>query len=331
MALESASRTRWIAAAVCALLASSSRPASADGDREFVVPYSSLEQWAKSILTTVDNLKLNGHSGVHKPDADCEMHFGGVLDAYDGDPDGIVLEPMNLCVKPYWGKTKYSKADWVTFANKLIAKNVRVRATGVMRIWPEHMSGGDPKGSNPNHVLELHPLTELAMGASTIYKFADFVFAGEFEGGLKDTSAEKILSDGGVGVVRDKDDGSVHIDLDVSRIGNFSVLSLRIKKADVLAGKQAGGHRFDGDVVLQNNKSIPVRMVTVSGSAVDEDLDRFEKGKRKVMRMEALALLALNPEALLKAAGKSKNGARVALAMTDRPFQLIVYGVPEQE
>ena len=41
------------------------------------------------------------HSNVHPLEDDCEMHFGAHSDAFQGDPDGLVLEPMNVCVQPF--------------------------------------------------------------------------------------------------------------------------------------------------------------------------------------------------------------------------------------
>jgi len=56
-------------------------------------------------------------------------------------------------------------------------------------------------------------------------------------------------------------------------------------------------------------------------------IGRFRTGARNTLRLEALVLFSLSPEALLEAARRS-TGERVEV---EGPIQLIVYGVPEAE
>src|SRR5215813_5174819 len=150
-------------------------------DRIFSIPVEVLKNWSENIVISMD-AKITGHSGVHSLQSDCEMHFGGQSDSFQGIPPGLVLEPANLCVQPFFGKTKLVRKDWLTFGESLVGATVKVR--GVPRIWPEHLIGKE-SDSNPHHAVEIHPLTVLKRG--TLERdFSSFIFdPEEYEGGLK--------------------------------------------------------------------------------------------------------------------------------------------------
>ena len=132
---------------------------------------------------TLNNVHIEGHSPVHAIASDCEMHFGAHATTFQGSPDGLVLEPMNVCVQPFPGQSEQSNSDWTTFGNGLL--NSTVSATGVPRIWPEHLNGGT--ASNPDHAVELHPLASITSSGATT-DFTD-VFAGAYRGGVGQTTA----------------------------------------------------------------------------------------------------------------------------------------------
>jgi hypothetical protein len=57
-------------------------------DRSFSLPFADLGVWAKTIVIQLDNVTIQGHSGVHKVESNCEMHFGASVKDYVGDPAG---------------------------------------------------------------------------------------------------------------------------------------------------------------------------------------------------------------------------------------------------
>jgi len=286
-------------------------------DRVFSIPIDSLKLWSEKIIVPLD-VKITGHSGVHALDQDCEMHFGGMSDSFKGDPPGMVLEPMNLCVQPFFGKTQFMKKDWLTYADALVGTTVH--AEGVPRIWPEHLVG-DESDSNPHHAVEFHPLTTLRK-ASLKRDFSAFIFdPSEYEGGLKPETAIRILTRTTVSVA--KHDGMAEITFDSGRIGNFTFLHFTIIKASIEALE--GGHRMDGEVQGDAGDTIPVRLVTVAGSPTDRAVAKLTSRSGQRFGMDALVLLSLSPEALHKAAQQSSGASIVA----QNPFQLIVYGEAE--
>jgi hypothetical protein len=288
--------------------------ARASGDRVFSIAIDDLKLWAEKIVVPFD-ARITGHSAVHPLDQDCEMHFGAQSDSFRGDPPGMVLEPMNLCVQPFFGKTQVVKKDWTNFGDGLVGSTVHVE--GVPRIWPEHLIGTE-SDSNPHHAVELHPLTLLKQG-NTKRDFSAFVFdPPDYEGGVKPESALRILEKTGVSVVNHG--GMVEITFDAGRIGNFTFLHVTILKDSIEDAD--GGHRMDGEVVGDADQTITVRLVTVAGSPVDAGIAKLKGQSGERFGMDALVLLSLSPEALHKAALQS-NGESVVV---QNPFQLIVYG-----
>jgi hypothetical protein len=289
-------------------------------DRTFSVPFADLGTWAESIVVQLDNVTIEGHSGVHKVESDCEMHFGASVQGYTGDPAGWVLEPMNVCVKPFFNKPKHSNSDWTAFGKTLVNKKVSVQ--GVPRIWPEHLVGEESL-SNPNHAMELHPLTQIKSGSKT-FDFTKFIFAPEgFRGGLSQATAEKILEKLKVEVTRNGNE--VEIEFHAGRIGNFTVFDLRISRDKIES--QSTGQRIGAEVVDQDGGTTPVTLVTVKGTDIHAQFERFRTGRRATARLDGLVLFSLDPSAL-HAAAKTSAGNSVNV---ENPLQLILYGSVETE
>src|SRR5262245_40499062 len=194
--------------------------------KEFSIPVSNLRDWAASVVVTIDGVQILGRSNVHTVTADCELHFGARSPNFQGEPDGLVLEPMNACVQPFPGQSEQKNSDWTKFGDQIKGQNVT--ASGVPRIWPEHLAGGGD--SNPDHAVELHPLTSVVFGGQT-FDFAANVFAGEFEGGVKGPTAFSILKQTAVSVTTNDD--SADISFRSGSIGNFTVLDIVIDRASI--------------------------------------------------------------------------------------------------
>jgi len=293
------------------------KAAKAPAAKEFSIPINNLSDWANTVVVTVNGARIEGHSKVHPLDSDCELHFGAHSTNFQGDPDGLVLEPMNVCVAPFPGKTEQSNADWIAFSNQITGTVVTV--SGVPRIWPEHLSGGN-EPSNPNHAVEIHPLTSVA-AAGQNFDFTPNIFAGDYTGGVGEPSALKIAQNTTVSVTKVGD--SAEISFQAGTIGNFTVLDIVIDKNSI-ASDGAGSFRMDGDVVVDDTTSAPVHIVTAKGSPINDEIEKLKGGRRKNISMQALVLFSLSPKALLDAANKSQ-GTPVAV---EKPLQLILYGTP---
>jgi hypothetical protein len=291
---------------------------------EFSVPLGNLRDWAGKAVATLDSVHIKGHSVVHKLDKDCEIHFGADTPAFRGNPEGLVLEPMNACVEPFPGKDVQNDDDWTAFGDQITNKTVT--AAGVPRIWPEHLTGGGAP-SNPNHAVELHPLTTIGFDGQTV-DFSPDIFAGEFRGGVHEPSAFSLLRNTAVTVARSGDSADISFALNgPGNIGNFTVLDVVIERASI-KDDGAGNFRMNGEVFVDESNAVPVRILTVRGSPVNEDIQRIRSGhSARVPMPGALVLFSLSPESLVAAADRS-GGDPVEV---ERPIQLILYGVSESE
>src|SRR5436309_605019 len=57
--------------------------------KEFSVPLGNLRDWARTVVVTLDDVSVEGHSNVHPLDNDCEIHLGAHTPAFRGEPDGL--------------------------------------------------------------------------------------------------------------------------------------------------------------------------------------------------------------------------------------------------
>lgn len=284
--------------------------------KEFSVTLSDLTEWAKTVVVSIDQVKIEGNSGVHSLVDDCEIHFGAHSTEFQGDPDGLVLEPMNACADD--AELPEGFDSWTAFAKSIKGKTIT--AAGVPRIWPEHLEGGS--ASNPDHAVELHPLTSVTV-QSKEFKFAPNIFAGKYRG--KDGN-RGIASRVTVTVTKSGDD--VKIGFLGGTIGNFTTEDLRIQRTSITEDS-GGSFQMLGDVVMADDSKIPVRIVTVKGSQVnDVTIAKLKKKTAAVQTLDdMLVLYSLSPQSLLAAANKSTGNA----VTVDRPVQLILYGKPEEE
>jgi len=286
--------------------------------KEFSIPMSDLETWADKPVAELQ-VKIAGHSAVHPAKNDCEMHLGGHVAAYQGDPDGWVLEPMNACQEPLPGTKTYTKAAWLHFGDLLKGKTVDV--TGIVRIWPEHLTSSG--ASNPAHALELHPLLTVSTGQAS-YDFSTLVYAPEdFPGGLSTGTASSILTRTKVTVTHSAD--MAEINFVAGTIGNFTTLSVR---ADLQSATDIeGSYRMSGVVILDSGQEVSVRLLVPQGTSIRDAISKLiQKGKTSA-QFDFLVLFSLDPVALRDAATQS-TGEPVEVK---EPLQLIIYGEAQTE
>jgi hypothetical protein len=295
---------------------------AAPAPKEFSVALSNLTDWAKAVVVTLDGVHIEGHSAVHTLVNDCEMHLGAHASSFQGVPDGLVLEPMNACVDPFPGSSAQSDADWTKFGDRMVGSTVT--ASGVPRIWPEHLDGGT--ASNPDHAVELHPLATIAAPSGENRDFSKNILAGDYRGGVGEATALKIVQQLSVTVARNG--ASASISFQAGTIGNFTVLDIIVNRTSI-ASDGAGSFRMDGSVVIDSSTTVPVHIVTAKGSPVNDEIQQeVSGGHGTTFEMDAaLVLFSLSPQALLDAANSS-HGAPVAVVT---PLQLILYGPTDEK
>jgi hypothetical protein len=121
---------------------------------------------------------------VHPAEQDCELHIGAhLVDPSIGDFAGIVLEPPSICAD--------GGVTWRTTINAF--KNESCVGRGFLRAWPEHLASGSGC-SNPNHILEVHPLLTLTCGNHEPLSFADKLRVVDNLGYKNPSTVNKMLS-----------------------------------------------------------------------------------------------------------------------------------------
>ena len=119
-----------------------------------------LRDWAQHPVRDVA-VKLDCAGPVHPAAQDCELHIGAQFaDPSIGDFQGVVLEPPSVC------------ADGGAKVRSTINEfhNASCVGHGFLRAWPEHLTSGSGC-SNPNHILEVHPMLTLRCGTSSPLDF----------------------------------------------------------------------------------------------------------------------------------------------------------------
>jgi hypothetical protein len=174
--------------------------------------------------------------------------------------------------------------------------------------------------SNPDHAVELHPLTSVKAEGKT-FDLSTNIDAGDYHG-----------KDGNRGVVSRvhvqvaSSDGIAQISFQGGQIGNFTTLDLIIDRASI-ANDSANSFRMTGKAAL-DGETYPVRIVTVEGSPINSSMPGIKNKPGLTEEIDgALVLYSLSPQALLDAA-KQSGGEPVE---ADTPIQLILYGTPESD
>jgi len=307
-----------IASFTASRAASITRASHPAAERDFSIGVSNLNSFAATVAVTLGGIKIEGHSGVHAPDADCEMHFGAHAPSFQANPSGMVLEPMNVCQEPL-----PTGATWPAFGDSLVA-GAPLSATGVARIWPEHLNGGG--ASNPDHAFELHPLLSIAQPGVAPLDLSKNVFAGDYHGGVSTESALKILQTTSVSVARNGGMADIQF-RSGGAVGNFTTLDLSIDRASISADT-GGSYRMNGEVLVDGDSTVQVRVVSAVGTAINDAVGRMKSaGGDRAPIQDALVLFSISPEALQTAFNRSQGPSdQVDL---DRPIQLILFGTKD--
>jgi|HubBroStandDraft_6_1064221.scaffolds.fasta_scaffold36206_4 hypothetical protein len=286
--------------------------------KEFSIPMDDLKTWAEKPVAVLQ-VKISGHSAVHPVQNDCEMHLGGNVVGYQGDPDGWVLEPMNACAEPLPGATTYTKTGWLHFGDSVTGKTIT--ATGIIRIWPEHLTSSG--ASNPAHALELHPLLAVSNGSAS-YDFSKLVDAPEdFPGGVSTGTAASILTHTTVTVTQSAK--MAKINFISGTIGNFTTLSVRANLQNAV--DIDGSYRMNGAVILDSGQDVAVKLLTSKGTAINGTIAKLIQAGKPSAQYDFLVLFSLDPVALYDAATQSQGDP----VEVKEPIQLIIYGEGQAE
>jgi hypothetical protein len=225
-------------------------------------------------------LRMGDHSRVHRLDSDCELHVAGVFGGGPAaDPGGLVVEPPNVCklrVPPLPASGALSSEWEDLFSNEVTGHDCTV--TGFPRIFTEHAQGGEAGSSNPDHVLEIHPATEIDCGATRLNFVPSIrVFPGMRK--ISDGSAVACLGERDL-FVRERGDGpgamyDFHEEGGMGaagRCGNFVVVEAHVTREFIRQLDNGGDHVALARAWIGDSGPFPLKIYTYAGTDIDRDL-----------------------------------------------------------
>jgi len=225
-----------------------------------------------------ETLRMDQHSAVHQLASDCEIHVGAKVpnNRVIAAPPGIVVEPPNVCKSrvPQTRQTGSISTAWTSyFDDKVTGQTCDV--VGFPRIFSEHAAGGGTSGSNPDHVVEIHPALSMSCNGEMVnYLPLLKVYPGMRA--ISDVSASACLAERTLSV-RQKQTGSVPIYEFLEegakgsggRCGNFIVVEANIGKEYLRELSNGGDHVALARVWIGEDGPYPLKIYTYKGTPED--------------------------------------------------------------
>lgn len=259
-----------------------------------------VRSWSAEPVRDVDAV-IDCAGPVHTPEKDCEIHIGAAFaDPSFTDFPHVVLEPPNLCKTPREPK----RAELNELSGEPCIAN------GFLRAWPEHLKNGSGC-SNPDHVLEVHPLVRLTCPDAS-YDFIDKLYAADDLGYKSPEIVERML-DMQVWVCRgcSADETMLAFDYcfgDPCRAGNasnFARMKARIIRSTI---RPEEGKTLDGVATViarvqpdpDSPRLRPVKLYAVKGSKFYDEL-LAERGRSGAApEWEIVGIFALDPFSIVR-------------------------------
>lgn len=286
---------------------------SANADITLTLPNNFIEKYKNRATIETDFNIYYAHDkpkkpSPKKPSNDGDIHIAGVPAEF---PMPTVAELMNAASQP--------KA--LAYANKMKGTGTPVRIVGVWRFWPEH--GGDDiffqgmpldiQNTNPNHVFEIHPISEIG-GIDTTSSFAPITGFKEKEATDAFQRYENIRSRISVG----PDSTSIRM----GSVG-YNYVKFRIKLCEDPTHEMADGLTVFADVKEVDGETLvrKRRMVFITGTAPEKAVRMLKKGDC----MLVLGMPRINLSILAwRAAHSTENPDVLSWSL---PYEMVIVGV----
>jgi hypothetical protein len=236
----------------------------------------------KTFLPTY-RVKMEHRSNVKNLAQDCEIHMAArLVGQVFGEPPFVVVEPPNVCKFLPNAKsptTSATGAAWRTlFDTKMRDKECDV--TGFPRLYTEHMAEDGSSPSNPAHVFEVHPATQIKCdGAAVTFKANFRSFAGLRH--IKPASAHECISTLRLWVkFHSEADHYEFVQHRSGRCGNMAIVEVTSLPREWI--QQTGGGRTAVGRVTANGEDIrTLKLYAIEGTPADEWFARVKDGKEE--------------------------------------------------
>ena len=242
-----------------------------------------VKKHAKDILVTIQ--AIPGHIGkrAHSIKRDCNLH---VPLRSEDIKVAILGKIKNACSHP----EGITATHWSNKLKPLEGQSVKVK--GVLRVWLEHPPKGGKRqcecdtlprytNSNPNHMVELHPLTRL--GSISFLKMTRSIQKGDtpyvgYRGGRLALTLNKMKI--AIRRIEKANKAFIAIKGPKSSYNHWTVLAV----VTGIAERRRDGHAFDVAVVHRDGLiERQLRALTIKGTPADEGVETLEVNDEVVL------------------------------------------------
>lgn len=214
--------------------------------------------------------KLGDHSAVHKLQDDCEMHAAATpQNLTAGSPNDFVVEPPNVC-KNAPSVVGANGSDWGAIFDSFNGQTCQI--TGFPRIFTEHASGSSG-ASNPNHVLEIHPVTGLTCNGQHL-SFGSLIKVYPGMRAIAPSTTEACINQRQLFVRFDVDQQQYVFREAGGRCGNFAIIEVQNVLTSTIRSV-GGGHSAIARVSPDGQSLTTLKIYTLSPSADDSWLSQL--------------------------------------------------------
>lgn len=227
------------------------------------------------------SMNMGERSNVHTLSNDCELHVAAKMPSNRrlGTPHGIVVEPPNVCNRrvPQISQTGSIATAWRNYFDQNVV-NKPCTVVGFPRIFSEHATGGTGgggSGSNPDHVIEVHPVTSMTCNGQTIdYTPLIRIFPGMRR--ITDASARACLENRKLFVRQRGSNDQIRYEFleegakgTNGRCGNFIAVDAHINKDYLRQTTNGGDHIALSQAWIGEDGPFPLKIYTFKGTPVD--------------------------------------------------------------
>ena len=291
-------------------------------------------------------LKMGEHSAVHDIAADCELHVAAKRsdNRLLANPSGIVVEPPNVCKLriPQMAQSGKIKDTWASYFDTKV-KDKTCEVTGFPRIYSEHSSGGSSTGSNPDHVVEVHPQIGMHCDGEDAADFLPLLRVFPKMRRITDNSAEACLDKRQLFVrAREKSGAVIYEFLEQGAkgfggsCGNFVVVEADISKEYLRELSNGGDHVALARAWVNGHGPWPLKIYTYKGTPEDAAIAALmaDPDEGASIELQLHGLLTYDYFTIVQTLQKKEGGQFVWLPVSEleeykeirNPLALVVFG-----
>jgi len=283
---------------------------------------------------------VDARSNVHKLASDCEMHLATHGSTDLASPPAVVVEPPNLCKRRLPGipKTGAIGAAWQQYVDQHVL-NQQCDVVGFPRIFSEHREGGGDVGSNPNHVLEIHPALSISCDNGTALDFSPLLRIYPGMRHISDASAAVCLEERKLWV---RKNGSLYEFAEEGakgpggRCGNFIVVEATVHRAYIREFDKGTGGRGDHSaiawVTVGGYGPYSLKIYTYRDTPEDTALTEIANGTNASRVLHVHGMITYDYLAILRAVQDSNRNWLADIStwtQVPHPLSLVVFGTSQ--